>query len=338
LFKSFFGGDMKCIYGIVLLMFAISISIAEIPKTISWQGQLQDSGENYLDGTYDLTITIYDQETGGEPIWTEQHEEVLLKNGLVSLIMGSITPLNISFDRQLWLEIQIEDSEPLDRIKLTSTPYSFYTSDIRDNSITAEKIANGAVNSQHIDRMNAEQGQVLTWNTSWTPTDIPEETDPIFNNSPSKDITANMIGSWTEAYGWGDHSLSGYLTNYTETDPVYIASPASGINNNMIGSWTEAYGWGDHSVVGYLTDYTETDPIYINSASSGITNNMIGSWTDAYGWGDHSLAGYLTGYTETDPFFNISPSKDITTNMINSWTDAYGWGDHSVVGYLTEYT
>lgn len=29
--------------------------------------------------------------------------------------------------------------------------------------------------------------------------------------------------NFTELYGWGDHSLVGYLTNYTETDPIFLA-------------------------------------------------------------------------------------------------------------------
>lgn len=29
--------------------------------------------------------------------------------------------------------------------------------------------------------------------------------------------------NWNTSYGWGDHSLAGYLTSYTETDPVFSA-------------------------------------------------------------------------------------------------------------------
>ena len=38
----------------------------------------------------------------------------------------------------------------------------------------------------------------------------------------STDITSlnSKSGSWDTAYGWGDHSLAGYLTSYTETDTL----------------------------------------------------------------------------------------------------------------------
>ena len=51
---------------------------------------------------------------------------------------------------------------------------------------------------------------------------------------------------WDTAYGWGDHSLAGYLT--TETDPVFTAWLATVNPTN----WDTAYGWGDHSTEGYL--------------------------------------------------------------------------------------
>ena len=39
------------------------------------------------------------------------------------------------------------------------------------------------------------------------------ETDPIFSASPASGITSGNITNWNEAYGWGDHSTSGYLVS-----------------------------------------------------------------------------------------------------------------------------
>jgi hypothetical protein len=43
------------------------------------------------------------------------------------------------------------------------------------------------------------------------------ETDPIFTASAAANITAGQTTSWDTAYGWGDHSIQGYLTSETET-------------------------------------------------------------------------------------------------------------------------
>jgi hypothetical protein len=271
---------------------------------------------------------------GGEVLWTEIHEDVSIQNGVVSIVMGSVNALDITFNEQMWLEIQIDDGQVFDRMMITASPYSLYSKDIEDNSINSDKIADGAVSSEHLSQMDATEGQVLTWDDNWQPSDLPDETDPIFMASPTGTITPNMINSWTAAYGWGDHSEAGYLTEYIETDPIYTGSAASGINANMIASWTTAYSWGDHAEEGYLTEYNETDPIYTGSAASGINANMIASWTTAYSWGDHAEEGYLT--EESDPEYTASAASGINANMIGSWNTAYSWGDHAEEGYLTE--
>lgn len=60
----------------------------------------------------------------------------------------------------------------------------------------------------------------------------------ISNADPSSELDVNEVISatggtsseWNTAYGWGDHSSEGYLTEYTETDPVFGASAAAGID------------------------------------------------------------------------------------------------------------
>jgi hypothetical protein len=142
----------------------------------------------------------------------------------------------------------------------------------------------------------ATTGQVLTWDgNSWEPNNVGAgaEVDPIYSASPSSSITGTNITNWNTAFGWGDHSAEGYLTEYTETDPVYSADPAAGITNSNITNWNTAYGWGDHSAEGYLTEYTETDPVYSADPAAGITNSNITNWNNAYGWGNHAAAGYM---------------------------------------------
>lgn len=40
----------------------------------------------------------------------------------------------------------------------------------------------------------------------------------------SGNLLQSSIDNWNTAFGWGDHTLAGYLTSFTETDPVYTAS------------------------------------------------------------------------------------------------------------------
>jgi hypothetical protein len=177
----------------------------------------------------------------------------------------------------------------------------------------------------------AGAGLVLTsdvsGNASWA-----VETDPVFGASPAGGILGADITNWNTAFGWGDHSLAGYLT--VETDPVFGASPAGGILGADITNWNTAFGWGDHSLAGYLT--VETDPVFGAAPASGILGADITNWNTAFGWGNHSLAGYLT--VESDPVAGavngIVKSNGagvfsaVTDNSAN-WNTAFGWGNHA---------
>lgn len=156
-----------------------------------------------------------------------------------------------------------------------------------------------------------------------------------FASGYSLPTTASQT-NWNTSYGWGDHSVEGYLTSFTETDPVFVASAAYGITGTNITNWNSAYSWGDHSTEGYLTSFTETDPVYVASSWYTTTNNAS-NWNTAFGWGNHATAGYLTSYTETDPIYTAS-SWYSTTNNSSEWDDAYLWGDHALAGYLTSFS
>jgi hypothetical protein len=103
---------------------------AQIPKTMSYQGVLMDANGVAVNGNVDLTFKLFDALTGGTLVWPvgtsgELHTNVSVKNGNFSVILGSITPLNILFDKQYWLEINVGTDVPLaPRSELTAAPYS----------------------------------------------------------------------------------------------------------------------------------------------------------------------------------------------------------------------
>jgi len=117
---------MKHFFWLIVFLWVANLATAQIPQTISWQGILQDSEGELLDGNYDLTVKIYDVATGGTALWSETHNGLSITDGLVNLMLGSINDLNVSFDSQYWLEITIGEGTPLSRTMLTSVPYAMY--------------------------------------------------------------------------------------------------------------------------------------------------------------------------------------------------------------------
>jgi hypothetical protein len=100
-----------------------------IPRLLSYQGRLTDSTGNPVpDGNYQLTFRLYTEETGGSPIWTE-NQTVQVKNGLFSVLLGSLTPIPaLPEDGSLYLSLQVGDSLELSpRLRIVSAAYSFFS-------------------------------------------------------------------------------------------------------------------------------------------------------------------------------------------------------------------
>jgi len=125
---------MKKLGFISLILFSIitltTLSYAEIPKLINYQGHLTDKGGNPLTGTFNITFTIYDAVSGGNNLWSEPQNSIKVKNGLFSVLLGSATiggiPESVfdGVDRYLGVKVG-SDSEMSPREQLVSVPYAY---------------------------------------------------------------------------------------------------------------------------------------------------------------------------------------------------------------------
>ncbi|MFH1050266.1 MAG: hypothetical protein V1779_04965 [bacterium] len=115
---------------LIILFFSTIINfdaIAEYPKIISFQGLLTDEFNNpFPDAEYNVQFTIFDHETNGAPVWTETHLITTYK-GVFDVLLGTVTPIDIPFDKSYWLSVVYENTEYLNpRIPFTTVPYSFW--------------------------------------------------------------------------------------------------------------------------------------------------------------------------------------------------------------------
>jgi hypothetical protein len=112
---------------ICILLLAVSILQADIPETINFQGVLTDDQDNFVDGSYTVTFSIYSSESGGSALWSET-TDVTCMNGLFDVVLGLTIPLTIDFDEPYWLGCTLAgDSEMTPRYRLTSVPYAYWT-------------------------------------------------------------------------------------------------------------------------------------------------------------------------------------------------------------------
>jgi hypothetical protein len=115
---------------IIISVFLLSISyvFAGIPKLINYQGMLTDNSGNPLNGSYNLTFSIYNVPTSGSALWTETKSGVSVQGGLFNVILGSSVsiPSSVFDDTVRYLGIKVgADPELSPRIRLTSVGYAY---------------------------------------------------------------------------------------------------------------------------------------------------------------------------------------------------------------------
>jgi len=95
-------------------------------QTISFQGQILE-GENPISGDYNLTFRIYDQEEGGEALWSEI-QGVSFDNGVYHVQLGAIEPLQpaLSFGIAYWLSVQVQGDQEMNRMAISHGAYAFH--------------------------------------------------------------------------------------------------------------------------------------------------------------------------------------------------------------------
>jgi len=120
-------GSFIAILMFILLLFSISAT-ADISRQISFQGVLTDDLGKVLDTTLPVIFTIYPGEVGGGQLWTESFPAVTVREGLFSVLLGSIEPLvdTVFDDKARWLGIRAGDQQEMyPRTGFTAVPYSY---------------------------------------------------------------------------------------------------------------------------------------------------------------------------------------------------------------------
>ena len=121
---------------IFVLVLASSIIInGQVPHLINYQGKLMDEGSP-LNGSAKITFTINDELTSGNILWSEEHQNIVVENGIFNVILGSKENIDASLFKDninCFLGITVNDQELSPRSQITSTAYSIQS----ENSISA---------------------------------------------------------------------------------------------------------------------------------------------------------------------------------------------------------
>ncbi|HIA03885.1 MAG TPA: collagen-like protein [Myxococcales bacterium] len=143
---------------------APSVSLGQGTTTI--QGRLTNNAGIAVDGNFNLTIRLFDQEELGQELWAEDFQNVVVSNGIISLRLGEQVSMSdvVAANSSLWLEVKVESQEALPRRPMDSVT----------RAMVADALAcSGCINPQHTSFMNdCAKGQLLGFDgVKWGCTD-----------------------------------------------------------------------------------------------------------------------------------------------------------------------
>lgn len=104
---------------------AFSTASTSLPLKLSYQGLLTNTGGSPVaDGLYNLTFDLYDSLTAGVSQWSEAHAGVSVTHGTFSVILGVTTPLNLQFNKPLFVQVVATGGPAGPTYPLTFSPRS----------------------------------------------------------------------------------------------------------------------------------------------------------------------------------------------------------------------
>src|SRR3989338_8705936 len=332
-----------------------------VPHYLSFEGQLSDSSGNLLTSTYSMTFRIYESLTGGSAIWSETNGGVLTSNGNFSVNLGTTTTLDLDFDRQYWISLQVNsDGEMSPRTQINSVAYSFVaeyafgafaTSSAPDTAVKGSLYFNTTTNQLMVYNGSAwkETGDIFAWspsthfgervNATTTPLWIRENLY-VSSTALLASVTSTMIEPWTNntsdlgAFGsaWNNLFVSSTaFLNYVSSTAMNVSGSLSSLTNN--GADLGAYGnaWKNlyASSTVYLTSVSTTQGI--EAAADTDTNFIFGRARIDSRFTDHAVFSHydLTGTSDyaiaQSPggvlYLNVSTGREMYLSTGNGTAD-----------------
>src|SRR3989344_3044205 len=115
---------MSLLIALAITFIFIPIILAQyVPQTLSINGRLTDTNGGVQVGTYIMNFTIYDNDTGGNPLWSSGNLSVTTDaNGVYNQRLINI---ELNFSQAYYLTIRVQgEAEMTPRINLTATGWA----------------------------------------------------------------------------------------------------------------------------------------------------------------------------------------------------------------------
>jgi len=242
----------------------LNCSYAVVPHLINYQGKLTDpTGKPVVDNTYSVTFKIYDNSAGNNPLWTEI-QSVPVQKGIFSVMLGGVTPLNLTFEKQYYLGIQVgQDAEMRPLQQLTSSGYAF--------------------RAENAD--NATQAQNAN-----TITGIGVNATPASNKILPLDASAKLPAAALKSYDSGWFAVA-KNTNYAKAHGLGTTKCLITV---LIAQNSDGSGWCHSSYKIYVYGVAQDAGTYVTALST--TSITIHTGYAYVAMAENNASGYTNGY------------------------------------------
>jgi hypothetical protein len=129
---------MKAAFVLAATMVICTVSYAEIPQMVGYQGRVTDNAGNPVaDGNYIMRFRIYDDPAAGSLVWDSGNRSVALSGGVFSVLLGDTPqpPVTLDFDEDYWLRVTFQGEDQLPRTPLASVGYAYMASGLTPGTI-----------------------------------------------------------------------------------------------------------------------------------------------------------------------------------------------------------
>ncbi|MCB2229653.1 hypothetical protein KQH82_02985 [bacterium] len=261
---------LLCVVVMAMVVSAVSISRADVPNVISYQGRLTDAADvAATDGPYLIRFVIYDAESGGAEVWNSGYQTVQVSDGIFDVLLGAppmpVISGTIVNDTMLYLGITVgTDPEMEPRTRLTSTPWTF-----KARNADVADLATTATNADMVDGQHASAFAASAHAHSYSPLGHGHKTDDIVSGTFGSDFFSAYDD--LEAEGYLDNNAQSDLLTQLQLDSRF--SRLSHTHSTYVDRYTNDYIYGTKNFSQWITADSgrvrigQTTPIFVNDVN-----------------------------------------------------------------------
>jgi len=236
----------KIMLNIFILCVIAKLTFA-VPMQINYQGYLTDENNIPVNKTVQITFKLYDQDVGGNMLWSEVHENVVVEAGIYAVVLSNLTP--DLFNGEPYLGVTIDNDDELSpRQKITSVIFAIKSHEaetIADGAVTQHKIAASAVTTDKIADHAVTTDKIVDGPGSGLNADVFDGID-----SDRFALKDDFIAQRGQANGTVITAIAGEILKGAETPvPVYINKSGLIIEQSIGQSKTDIFGVNKYAQV-----------------------------------------------------------------------------------------